>query len=292
MTDIPRYQLEEYRPLHRAGNDHIPYPIPGLELYSSKGLTPPPMVPARCAFYRVSLVLVGEVEIQIGLDIHQHRAPSVCFTYPNQVFFKRGFSEGTQGYYILFTENFLDELVPSVRMPSEFPFFNPDGHPLFQLEDVDVFTGHILRIQQEMQEDRPGRVKAAQMHLYLLLLEAKRSYERQQLGVSPVVGDLVARFRRLVGQHYREKRQVADYASLLAVTPNHLGRVVREATGRTPSDLIRDLLLLEAKSLLRLTGQSVSEIAYQLEFSDPATFGRFFRKETGMTPLDYREMQD
>jgi AraC-like DNA-binding protein len=95
-----------------------------------------------------------------------------------------------------------------------------------------------------------------------------------------------------VGQHYREKRQVTDYAALLAVTPNHLGRVVRESTGRTPSDLIRDLLLQEAQSLLRLTHQSVSEIAYGLDFSDPATFGRFFRKETGMTPLDYRHMQD
>lgn len=300
MKDIPVFELHVFRPVHREEGDTVPFgsnrphPVPGLELYSSVGLKRTPMGPLKSAFYRISLTVDGSLDMQIGLDTYVHQPRTLCFTYPNQIFSKRNASEDAWGYYILFTEAFLGELVPTVRMPLEFPFFDPSGQPLFQLSEseMDTIIGHILRIDEEMQQDRTDRIRAVQMHLYLMLLEGRRSYERQGLDLVTDGGDLIARFRRLVGQYYMDKRQVADYASLLAVTPNHLGRVVKEATGRTPSDFIRDMLLIEAKSLLRYTAHSVAEIAYQLDFSDPGTFGRFFRKGAGTTPLDFRNMQD
>lgn len=300
MNDIPLFELNVFRPVHREEGDatpfgsNRPYPIQGLELYSSAGLKRSPMGPLKSAFYRMSLTVDGSLDMQIGLEHYVHQPRTISFTYPNQVFSKRNASENAWGYYILFAEDFLGELVPSVRIPSEFPYFDPVGQPLFQLtsSEIETIISHILRIDQEMQEDLSGRVRSVRMHLYLLLLEAKRSYERQGLQYASAGQDLVGRFRRLVGQHYMDKRQVSDYASLLAVTPNHLGRVVKEATGRTPSDMIRDMLLIEAKSLLKYTAFSVAEIGYRLDFSDPGTFGRFFRRGAGVTPLDYRHAED
>jgi AraC-like DNA-binding protein len=75
---------------------------------------------------------------------------------------------------------------------------------------------------------------------------------------------------------------------MLSVSPNHLNRVIKDNTGQTASEIIKDMLLLEAKSLLKYTDSSIAEIAYQLDFSDPASFNRFFRKITAETPLAYR----
>jgi AraC-like DNA-binding protein len=296
MNDIPVFELNVFRPVHREDGDvtpfgsNRPYPVPGLELYSSEGLKRSPMGPFKSAFYRVSLTVRGSLEMDIGVEHYVHQPRTICFTYPNQIFSKRNASEDAFGYYILFTEEFIGDLLPSLLLPSEFPFFDPAGQPLFQLEpgEMETMISHILQIDNEMGASLTGRIQSVRMHLYLILLEAKRSYERQGLQHAALGQDLVSRFRRLVGQHYKDKRQVADYASLLAVTPNHLGRVVRETTGKTPSDIIRDMLLIEAKSLLKYTALSVSEIGYQLDFSDPGTFGRFFRRGAGCTPLEFR----
>jgi AraC-like DNA-binding protein len=129
------------------------------------------------------------------------------------------------------------------------------------------------------------------MYLYLLLLEAKRSYERQQLAVLPAVKDnhyLATRFLKLVSEHFLTCRTVGEYAEKLAVTANHLNRVVKDVTGSTASDAIADMLLQEAKAVLRYTDASVAEIAYQLNFSDPAAFSRFFKKKAGITPHGFR----
>ncbi|HTJ10619.1 MAG TPA: helix-turn-helix transcriptional regulator [Dinghuibacter sp.] len=298
MNHIPTYELSVFRPVHREEGDYVPFgsngsqPVPGFELYSSQGLKRSPMGPLKSAFYRVSLTVNGSLDMQIGLDHYVHQPRTLSFTYPNQIFSKSNASADAWGYYALFTEDFLSEFVPTLRMPEEFPFFDPYGQPLFQpsQEEMDVIIGHILRIDDEMRSSSSGRVRAIRMHLYLLLHEARRSYERQGLSAVPST-DLVTRFRRLVSRHCMDKRHVSDYASLLSVTPNHLGRVVRSQSGRTPSDFIRDMLLIEAKSLLRYTSKSVSEIAYELGF-EPATFGRFFRQSAGMTPLEFRGMQD
>ena len=96
-------------------------------------------------------------------------------------------------------------------------------------------------------------------------------------------------FRLAVEKHFRTTTSVSDYAKQLHVTADHLGAVIRSHTGRTPSDIIRDRLLLEAKRLLIHTSMNISEIAYALNFEDPAYFGRFFRRLMHRTPGDFRE---
>jgi AraC-like DNA-binding protein len=96
-------------------------------------------------------------------------------------------------------------------------------------------------------------------------------------------------FRLAVERHFRTITSVSDYAKTLHVTADHLGAVVREETGRPPGDIIRERLLLEAKRLLVHTSMNVSEIAYALNFEDPAYFSRFFRRLTEKAPGNFRE---
>src|SRR6266852_6069750 len=79
------------------------------------------------------------------------------------------------------------------------------------------------------------------------------------------------------------------YAEKLAMTPGRLNDIVKRTTGVTAGHLIRQRVLTEAKHQLVFTTLAIHEIAYDLTFSDPSHFARFFRKQTGTTPQDFRE---
>jgi AraC family transcriptional activator of pobA len=95
--------------------------------------------------------------------------------------------------------------------------------------------------------------------------------------------------RALIDQHFRKERLISFYAEKLAMTPDRLNDHVKRATGVTAGHLIRQRVLTEAKRALVFTNQPISEVAYNLAFSDPSHFTRFFRKQTGTTPQAFRE---
>src|SRR5438067_72660 len=94
---------------------------------------------------------------------------------------------------------------------------------------------------------------------------------------------------KLVDEHFHKERQLAFYADKLAMTVDRLNDHVKRATGITAGHLIRQRVLTEAKRQLVFTSQPIHEIAYDLAFSDPSHFARFFRKQTGTTPHEFRD---
>ncbi|NVO16355.1 MAG: helix-turn-helix domain-containing protein [Rhodoplanes sp.] len=100
---------------------------------------------------------------------------------------------------------------------------------------------------------------------------------------------VVEALRRLVEEHFRVERQLAFYADKLTMTADRLNDHIKRATGVTAGHLIRQRIITEAKRQLVFTSQPIHEIGYDLTFSDPSHFTRFFRKQTGMTPQAFRE---
>ncbi len=104
---------------------------------------------------------------------------------------------------------------------------------------------------------------------------------------------LFRRFEALVETHYPGHWSVADYAAALAVTPTHLTRLARAATGKPASRLIEERLVREARRHLAFTNLPVATIAYSLGFDDPAYFSRVFaRASAGVSPRAFRERID
>lgn len=99
---------------------------------------------------------------------------------------------------------------------------------------------------------------------------------------------LFRRFEALLEQHHLQRWSVADYASALSVTPTHLNRITRAATGDTASHLILNRLIREARRNLVYTNLPVSTIAYTLGFEDPAYFSRVYAAATGLSPRAFR----
>jgi len=83
-------------------------------------------------------------------------------------------------------------------------------------------------------------------------------------------------------------RTAKDYADRLAIHVNHLNKVLKENVGQTTTNLISSRIIKEAKILLRQTDWNISEIAYTLGFEEVAHFSNFFKKQTSLSPLAFR----
>lgn len=98
------------------------------------------------------------------------------------------------------------------------------------------------------------------------------------------------RFIRLVIEHSTLHRNIPFYASKLCLTPNHLGAVIKQASGLTVMQWINRFIIQEAKVMLKYSNSSILEISEQLNFPNPSFFSKFFKRETGLTPNEYRQL--
>jgi AraC family transcriptional regulator, transcriptional activator of pobA len=101
--------------------------------------------------------------------------------------------------------------------------------------------------------------------------------------------NLFHRFEALLERHFLQHWTVADYAARLTITPTHLSRITRAATGHGASAMIAERIVREARRNLVYTNLPVSTIAYALGFDDPAYFSRLFAKATGISPRAFRD---
>jgi AraC-like DNA-binding protein len=96
------------------------------------------------------------------------------------------------------------------------------------------------------------------------------------------------KFLELLVDHYTNQHKVGFYADRLDITPQYLTLIVKRLSGQTVSDLIFQLLFDEAKKLLRQPGASINKIAEDLNFSDQSSFGKFFKRKSGISPKDFK----
>ena len=100
---------------------------------------------------------------------------------------------------------------------------------------------------------------------------------------------IVKKFIELLTSRYRTEHKVDYYAACLNISPHYLTQIVKEITGRSVSDFIYGMLYSESRSLLSESQMSIQEISLKLNFADQSSFGKFFKRRSGLSPLDYRK---
>jgi AraC family transcriptional regulator, transcriptional activator of pobA len=100
---------------------------------------------------------------------------------------------------------------------------------------------------------------------------------------------LFQKYVKLVNHFFLEKRTVEEYANLLLVSSNHLSKSIKLISNRNALSFINERLVNEAKLMIRYADLDIAEIAYQLHFTDSSNFGKFFKKHTDLSPLEYKK---
>ena len=98
----------------------------------------------------------------------------------------------------------------------------------------------------------------------------------------------VNEFMQLVRTHHKQERMVSFYAEKLFISPKYLSLIIKEALGRSAAEVIDEFVILEAKNLLRFSGKNIQQVAYDLNFPNQSSFGKYFKHLTGMSPSEFQ----
>ena len=96
-------------------------------------------------------------------------------------------------------------------------------------------------------------------------------------------------FSQAVMNNYINERSVSFYADLLRITPAYLSTIIKQTTGKTCTDIIAEMVIMDAKAQLKSTNLPIQEIAYSLNFTNVSFFGKYFKRHVGIGPLEYRK---
>lgn len=194
------------------------------------------------------------------------------------------FQPGTQGWVATLADELIDQLLAPAaderRALGRCGVLAAD-EPVHQV---------MAQIAAEFERRLPARALVLRGLCAALLGLAARALSQQDPAADELAGShLLQRFEALVEAHYLDHWTVADCARALAVSPTHLSRVVRAATGAPASRLIGARVMREARRHLVYTSLPVTTIAYALGFADPAHFSRVFSRAEGRSPRAFRE---
>lgn len=243
----------------------------------------------RHHYYEVLFFHEAGGQHEIDFRSYAITAHTVHLVSPEQVHVLRRLPHVT-GYVISFSSELFLRIHQASDYLEEFPFFQPGpiGPVIrFTPAKAKAFLQLVKQLETEFKNPQEHQ-KEVLMHLTAqLLIFLKRHYSQPE--ITHQENNLSKQFRKLVKQHFIEWNSVTDYANQLSVTAGHLNDVVKSNTGKTAKLLIQEQMILEAKRLLYHAPYSIKEIAVQLKFEDPSYFNRFFKKHTGVTPVEFRQ---
>ncbi|WP_405370805.1 helix-turn-helix domain-containing protein [Nonlabens sp. Asnod2-A12] len=172
-------------------------------------------------------------------------------------------------------------------------FFGSSTAPIIDLtvKEQASFNAMLVLFQEEF--DTKDHIQGEMLRTLLkrMLITSTRliKQESYQPDLTVKQVDLVRRFNILVEQHFKEKHQVADYADLLFKSPKTLSNFFKKHDVKSPLKIINERITAEAKRLLLYSDKSAEEIAYELGYNEPSHFSKFFKKQTGSSPLSFRK---
>jgi len=261
-------------------------------------------LPYQSASYRpnfFSFLFVKDGKGKYTIDEHTFEVQphSIYFTNPSNY---RTFSwERVEDIFLItFDETFLKNYI-SQQIFEEFPFLLTETvRPKVVTDEYyAALTAIYLLINDNYRSDSPVKFKVIGHLLAALLLKIKAYFWEDY---NPIYegnrsSQIVIAFKRLLEKHYRDLSagkadvvyRVQDYANAQQLHPNYLSNVIKIKTGKPIATWIAEKSTAEAKSLLLNGNLSIKEVAYKLGFTEPAHFSTFFKKHTGLTPVQYRK---
>lgn len=241
----------------------------------------------RVDFYHFIWIEAGELNLMIDFEelcLHTNEAVLIA---PGQVC-RFHLQSYPRAYSVMFVPEFLGEATSDTQLLHQMLRISPARKviPLYGLPIDNLIQQLISELNYGTRDEY--QLVITRSCLRILLSEVARRLPKERVSSN----ELAYRFIDEVEIHYHQWYNVKDYLPLLAIQEKHLAQSVRLATGVTPKAYIDQRRMLEAKRLLAYSDLSVKEIAYSLGFEEPTNFNKFFRKHAGISPNEFRLVQN
>lgn len=245
--------------------------------------------PSQFSEYTILVITEGEGTFHADFAYFAFAAPVILFSTPQQSIYIKETKAVKYDMLQFHSDFYCIEYHRNEVACNGLLFNNIYMEPLLRLapEELHFYMQLIYQINNEFKQPDPSDIV---LRAYLQLFLAKsssikiKSIEKQKV----FKVEKMDTFKQLLEENFLTLHKPSDYASLLAMTPNNFTKQCTRHFNKTPSQLIQERLILEAKKQLHLTRLSIKEIAFALKFQDEYYFSRLFKKMTKISPQAFR----
>jgi len=248
----------------------------------------------NCPFYQI-LVFNGSAKFEINLVQYGCSGCTILFLTPYQQFSWLDSNETElkmiqfhgDYYCIEYHKNMISCNGILFNNIYEKPFLNINKSYYYEIVNT------IEKMDKEIQNETVSPFTDSIVKSYLQLILSISSKEKSKYLVNLKPNELpnkdLVYFQDLVEKHYKTERSMAFYASEFSLSTDAFSKKIKKQFSKSPSQLVNERVILEAKKLLHLTYKSIKEIAQELNFEDEFYFSRYFKKNVGISPSSYRK---
>jgi AraC-like DNA-binding protein len=296
-ASIPVWELNEmsshhfgmpYNNLFTSQSHHL-FHINKIEDYRDKIHFPLP--PHRKPIYDFLFLTKGTTRRSKALNPYEIRENTLFFLPAYQITNHEYMSDDAEGFFCHFSLEIFNSHLPQHNILRDFPFLQFIGNPIITIDEkTKPYILNLLnRLEAAYLHEPVLNFKIITHYLMAVFTEIEVFYTPSVSATKKNTALMITQnFKDALSRHIYEKQKIADYASFLGISPNHLNKCVKAAVGIPAQDLLNEMVLLEAKVLLKQTDLNINEIAYKLTQQNHSDFSRFFKAKTGKTPKEYR----
>lgn len=249
--------------------------------------------PHRHDYFEILFIEDGGGKHIIDYESYDIQTPAFYFLSKGQIHFW-DLNKPLKGKVLLFPrEFFIPPTGKSFNHEDDMVIFNSlSNAPFVCIDDTNSIKINELlnNINDEYLRKSDCSLSILRAYVHILLVSLLRIYAKNQPNnILDTTNTMVRKFRQLVSENYLSIRSVQEYADLIGISATHLRDTVKDISGYSPGQLIRQEIIFEAKRRLANTELTTAEIGYALNFDDNSYFSKFFKREVGKSPKSYRE---
>ena len=254
--------------------------------------------PIRINTLTIILLQEGTAEIKIDYVLHKIEPNTVVIIMPTHIIQPVNGIQNIKGRMIVASRNFLHSFASGEQKLSMIRYMEMKKNPCTKIEPEEMahLDSYFLTIKEKLRlRTHFFHGEVIQFAFVSFLLEMGNIYagkkELQPLGALSRKEELFEQFLRLLNEHCANEHSVSFYANKLCITPQYLSLILKSVSGKSANKWIEEALMIEAKMLLRKPNTNVQQVADKLNFPDQSTFGKFFKKNMGISPSEYRKLK-
>ncbi|RXK47537.1 AraC family transcriptional regulator [Aquirufa rosea] len=247
-----------------------------------------PYFPHKLEFYVLLIITKGSVRHKVDLKEYLVNENECLIISPNQIHALNSESE-YHGHFFLFTKEYLlNYFTPSTFFHISQLFNYHMFHPVYQLDECMMdYAGRVASEYIYSPYILKNQIISSLFSIILYKLNNRNLLIQSNQNLKQGF-DLFEKFKNLIEEEYNKSRNVNDYADQMNISYKHLNEISKRFTNRTAKEFLDDYIILEIKRKLSSTSLSVKEICFETGFDEPTNFVKYFKKATGITPLEFR----
>lgn len=255
--------------------------------------------PNRRDFYKISMTTKGTGVLSYADKAIKIDRPSITFLNPLIPYSWEPNSEDQAGYFCLFTEDFVNTTLKNESL-SQSPLFKVSGNHVFfpSDESLKLLQNVFESMFREINSEYANKYDLLRSYVQIIIHEAMKMQPPETF-YQPVNASerITTLFLELLERQFpidapsqiMKLKTANEFAVQLNVHTNTLNRALKESTGKTTTEWIAERMIKEAKALLQFSNWDIAEIAFSLGFEHSSNFIIFFKKQTDVTPLQFRK---